>query len=128
MAAHTQFTWIYTHADPYFPLDSIEDDLGVVFPDREGNLRPVVALVRVREGINDYRYTLALARAIEKASAGTDEAHRKTAGQAKQYLDRVLQRISFQDTDKDRRPQMMQEQLEEYRAKFQDFLVKLSEP
>ena len=37
---YQQFCWMGTHADPYYPLDSIEDDGGVVYPDRQGQSPP----------------------------------------------------------------------------------------
>ena len=123
---YQQFCWMGTHADPYYPLDSIEDDGGVVYPDREGNLRPVTNLVQIREGINDYRYTLALTRAIKSASANGDEKHKKLAADAKEYLDGVLGKIVFEDTRRDRQPQMTQAELDGYRAKVQGLLLQLS--
>ena len=122
--AYQQFIWMGMHADPYFPLDSIEDDLSMVYPDRDGRLRPIVNLLRIREGIDDYRYTLALTQAILKASGG-DDAHKKLATEAKAYLEGVIGKIAFEDTRKDRNPQMTQAQLDDYRAKVQEFLLKL---
>ena len=122
--AYQQFCWMGTHADPYYPLDSYEDDGGHVYPDRKGNLRPKVDLERVREGIDDYRYTLALTRAIGDARAG---AKKGIADEAQNYLDSVLGRLKFEDTRRDRQPQMTEAELDAYRAKVQDYLLKLSE-
>ena len=104
----------------YYPLDSYEDDGGHVYPDRAGNLRPVVDLERIREGIDDYRYTLALTRAI----AGRQSA---TAAEASAWLRSVTDKIKFEDTRRDRRPQMTEKELDNFRAKVQDYLVRLSQ-
>ncbi|MFB3894273.1 MAG: hypothetical protein ACE15C_19885 [Phycisphaerae bacterium] len=125
---YQQFTWVGTHADPYYPLDSNEDDGGHIYPDREGNIRPVVDLVRIREGVTDYRCTLALSRAIEKVKALADKADAsqvKAAQDARAYLKSVLEPLKFEDTSRDRRPQMTEAQLDEYRAKVLEFLTKL---
>ena len=117
--AYQQFCWMGTHADPYYPLDSYEDDGGHVYPDRQGKLRPKTHLERVREGIDDYRYTLALTHEIAKAG------NRGVAAEAKQYLDSVIGKIKFEDTRRDRKPQMTEAELAAYRAKVQEYLLKL---
>jgi len=122
---HRQFAWISGHADIYYPLDSVEDDQGVVYADRQGRLRPVTALVRIRQGIDDYRYTLALAQAIEKGRHGTAE-QQKTAAEAQAYLDSVMTKIRFEDTGRDRAPQMSEAELDSYRARVQEYLSKLA--
>ncbi len=122
--AYQQFCWMGTHADPYYPLDSYEDDGGHVYSDRQGNPRPKVDLERIREGIDDYRYTLALTREIAKAPAG---AKKKIADDAQKYLDSVLGRLKFEDTRRDKKPQMTEAELDAYRAKVQDYLVKLTQ-
>ena len=117
---YLQFCWMGTHGDPYYPLDGYEDDGGHVYPDRAGNLRPVADLERVREGIDDYRYTLALTRAIAaKKSAASDEADA--------WLKSVVDKIKFEDTKRDRVPQMTETELDAYRAKVQEWLLKLSQ-
>ena len=119
--AYQQFCWMGTHADPYYPLDSYEDDGGHVYPDRQGNLRPKVDLERVREGIDDYRYTLALTHEITRAGG------RGVAAEAKKYLDSVLGKLKFEDTRRDKKPQMTEAELDAYRKKVQDYLVKLAQ-
>ncbi|HUV40097.1 MAG TPA: hypothetical protein VMY39_10805 [Planctomycetota bacterium] len=123
--AFQQFCWMGTHADPYYPLDSYEDDGGHVYPDRQGNLRPKVDLERVREGIDDYRYTLALTHEIARAESGG--ARRETAKEAREYLHAVLGKLKFENTRRDRVPQMTDAELDAYRAKVQDYLVKLAQ-
>ena len=116
---YLQFCWIGVHTDPYYPLDGYEDDGGHVYPDRAGNLRPVADLERIREGIDDYRYTLALTRAIAaKKSPVSDEAAA--------WLKSVLDKLKFEDTKRDRQPQMTEAELDAYRAKVQDYLLKLA--
>ena len=125
--AYQTFAWLVTHGDPYYPLDGHEDESCRVFPDRQGQLRPVPSLARIREGITDYRYTLALYRAIAKTKTGP-EAKKKVATEARQYLDDVFTRIKFENTRRDRRPQMTEEELSEYRRRVQDYLLKLLKP
>ena len=120
----TQFTWSGPHADPYYPLDSIEDEWGVVFPDREGTLRPTTGLVHIRQGIDDYRYTLALRQAIEKA--GADQ--KAPAAEAAKFLDDTFSKIKLENTGRDRNPQMTEEELNGYRRQVQEYLVKLVSP
>ncbi len=118
VAAYQQFTYVGTHADPYYPLDSYEDDGGKIFPNREGDLRPRPALERIREGIDDYRYVLALARAAEAAGA--------RGAEAKQLLKENLDKLRFEDTSRDRRPQMSEEELSAFRRRAAEELVRLA--
>ncbi|KPJ52912.1 MAG: hypothetical protein AMS16_05780, partial [Planctomycetes bacterium DG_58] len=122
--AYQQFCWMGTHADPYYPLDSYEDDGGHVYPDRQGKLRPKVDLERIREGIDDYRYTLALTREIANARTG---ARKKIADDARKYLDSVLGKLKFENTRRDKKPQMTEGELDAYRKKVQEYLVRLAQ-
>ena len=103
-----QFIYIGTHADPYYPLDSFEDDGGMVYPDREGNLRPVVAYERIRQGINDYRTLKLLQTLCEKAGDKGKDAWAPVG--------RILDGLRFEDTGRDRRAQLSEAQLNELRA------------
>lgn len=119
VSAYRQFTYVGTHADPYYPLDSYEDDGGKIFPNREGDLRPTPALERIREGIDDYRYVLALARAARAAGERGTEAG--------QLLEATLGGLRFEDTRRDRRPQMTQEELSAFRRRLAEELIRLAD-
>jgi hypothetical protein len=121
---YQQYTWMQIGGDPYYPLDSWEDEGGVSFPDRQGSLRPTAMLARIRSGINDYRYTLALKRAIERAKSGT-EGQKRAAAEADAYLHSVLDKLQFVDTQQSRVAQMTEAGLNQYRSKVQDYLVRL---
>ncbi len=121
---YQQYTWMQIGGDPYYPLDSWEDEGGVSFPDRHGSLRPTAVLARIRNGINDYRYTLILKRAIERAKNGT-EGQKRAAAEADAYLHSVLDKLQFVDTQQSRVPQMSEAELNQYRSKVQDCLVRL---
>ncbi len=125
VTAFTQFVWDYYHVDPYYDLDGGEADLGAAYPDREGNFRAVEYLTRIRQGITDYRYTLALSNAIQASVKGGSGGQKRVAAEAQSYLDGILNKVRFDDTEKDREPQMTEAQLDEYRAKVQDYLLKL---
>ena len=124
--AYQQFIWLGTHGDPFYPLDSIEDDGASCLPDREGNLRPCPGLERIREGIDDYRYTLALTRAIEKVAVAGGP-RKEVAAEAQEYLDWVLGNVQFEETRRDRKPQMSETELNEYRGRVQGYLLKLAD-
>ena len=125
VAAFTQFVWDYYHVDPYYDLDGGEADLAAAYPDREGSFRAVEYLTRIRQGITDYRYTLALCNAIQASAKEGSAARKQIAAEAQSYLDGVLNKIRFEDTEKDRNSQMTEAQLDQYRAKVQDYLMKL---
>lgn len=119
VSAYRQFTYVGTHADPYYPLDSYEDDGGKIFPNREGDLRPTPALERIREGIDDYRYVLALSQAAESAG--------ERGAAAQRLLEDTLAGIRFEDTRRDRRPQMTQEELSAFRRRIAEELIRLAD-
>ncbi len=119
---YLQYTWLQTGVDPYYPLDGWWDESGAVYPDGRGNLCPTARVARIRTGIDDYRYTLALSRAVEAAKDGPKKL---LAAEAKAYLDAVLGRLKFENTSTDRRPQMTETELDQYRARVQDYLVQL---
>lgn len=122
---YQQYTWMQCGVDPYYALDGWEDEKGAIYPDPQGNLRPTAVLTRIRAGIDDYRYTLALTRAVEQARNGT-LAQMKVAAEADAYLHSVLDKLSFTDTRRSRAPQMTEAQLRAYRVKVQDYLVQLA--
>jgi len=130
VSVYEQFVWVGTHIDPYYPLDGHEDDGGHVFPDRHGRLRPVPDLLRIREGIDDYRYMVALERAITKAQAdrsGSAARHLAVAEAAAAYVNSLAEKIRFEDTRRDRKPQLTPAGIDAHRAKVQEFLVKLAD-
>jgi hypothetical protein len=75
-------------------------------------------LERIREGIDDYRYVLALSRAAEKAG--------ERGAAAKKLLADTFAAIRFEDTRRDRQPQMTQEELDAVRQRVAEELIQLS--
>ena len=106
--AYQQFLYNGPHVDPYYPLDSIEDEESMVYPDREGILRPRLDYERIRQGLNDYRTLLLLKTLCEKAGAKGAAAWAPAA--------KGLDGLRFEDTAKDKRPQLTDAQLDELRA------------
>jgi len=77
------------------------------------------ALERIREGIDDYRYVLALTRVAEAAGA--------RGAEAKQLLKETLGKLRFEDTRRDRRPQMTQQELSAFRRCVAEALLRLAQ-
>jgi glycosyl hydrolase family 123 len=65
--------WNAAAGDPYYALDCREDDYAWANASPAGDLIPAVHFERVREGLDDYRRLLTLAR-LAKEKAGTTEA------------------------------------------------------
>ena len=65
--------WNSVAGDPYYALDSREDDYAWCNASPDGRLVPAVDFERNREGLNDYRRLLTLAR-LAKEKAGTPAA------------------------------------------------------
>jgi hypothetical protein len=65
--------WNVVAGDPYYALDSREDDYAWANATPEGELVPSVEFMRITAGLNDYRYLLTLAR-LAKEKAGTAAA------------------------------------------------------
>jgi hypothetical protein len=105
--AYQQFAYNSMHGDPYYPFDSIEDDLSMVYPDREGALRPTVAYERIRAGINDYRTLLLLKTLCDKSASKGASAWAPVA--------KIIDGLHFEGTQ-DRRAQLSDAQLNELRA------------
>lgn len=70
--------WNAVAGDPYYALDSREDDYAWANSTPDGQLVPSVEFLRITAGLNDYRYLLTLAR-LAKQKPGTPAAH--AAGQ-----------------------------------------------
>ena len=62
--------WNCVAGDPYYALDCREDDYAWCNSTPDGKLVPAVHFERVREGLDDYRRMLTLAR-LAKSKAGT---------------------------------------------------------
>jgi len=105
---YQQFIYNGPHCDPYYALDGIEDEESMVYADREGNLRPRVEYERVRQGLNDYRTLLLLKTLCDKAGAKGEAAWAPVV--------KVLDGLKFEDTARDKRPQLTEAQLDELRT------------
>jgi hypothetical protein len=89
-AGYFQFAFNATHVDPYYALDGREDDFAAALPtDQPGVLIPSLDLLRFGAAIDDYRYLLALERAI--AQAGDTAA----AKRAQRWLDDLMNGITI---------------------------------
>ncbi len=96
--ATQQFIYNGPSVDPYNPFDGIEDEESMVYPDRQGMLRPRVDYERVAQGITDYRLLLMVKNA---AAAGDAKAQAAWTAVSKQ-----LAAVKFEETGRDRRPQV----------------------
>ena len=65
--------WNAVAGDPYYALDSREDDYAWANATPDGQLVPSVEFLRISAGLNDYRYLLTLAR-LAKEKPGTPAA------------------------------------------------------
>ena len=83
-----QFAFDSSHVDPYYALDGREDDLvGALATAEPGKLTATLDLTRFGFAVTDYRWLLALERAIAIAP---DSA---AAGDAKHWLDNLIDAI-----------------------------------
>jgi hypothetical protein len=77
--------WNATAGDPYYALDSREDDYSWCATNANGELIPSIHFERdIREGIDDYRYMLTLSRLLR------EKPNHRTASTARQLLDLKL--------------------------------------
>ncbi|MGD0093006.1 MAG: hypothetical protein ABSE73_24100, partial [Planctomycetota bacterium] len=65
--------WNATAGDPYYALDCREDDYAWCNATPDGQLVPAIDFEQLREGLDDYRHMLTLAR-LAKEKAGTPAA------------------------------------------------------
>lgn len=67
------FAYTGSHVDIYYGLDAREDDYSMAPQRKDGTLATTVGWEQIREGIDDYRYALALKQLAEKpgTAAGT---------------------------------------------------------
>ncbi len=61
--------WNITAGDPFYALDSREDDYAWALASPDGQLIPTVEFARIAAGLDDYRHLLTLAR-LAKTKAG----------------------------------------------------------
>lgn len=73
MKFRVSWHWNNVAGDPYYALDCREDDYAWCNTSPDGKLIPAVHFERLREGLDDYRRLLTLAR-LAKAQAGTAPA------------------------------------------------------
>lgn len=73
MKFRVSWHWNVVAGDPYYALDCREDDYAWCNSSPEGQLIPSVHFERLREGLDDYRRMLTLAR-LAKEKAGTPAA------------------------------------------------------
>jgi len=73
MKFRVSWHWNVVAGDPYYALDCREDDYAWCNSSPEGELIPAVHFERLREGLDDYRRMLTLAR-LAKQKAGTPAA------------------------------------------------------
>ncbi|MDA1142034.1 MAG: hypothetical protein O3B01_26025 [Planctomycetota bacterium] len=73
MKFRVSWHWNVVAGDPYYALDCREDDYAWCNSSPEGDLIPAISFVRLREGLDDYRRMITLAR-LAKEHAGTPAA------------------------------------------------------
>lgn len=89
LVANSFFCW--TSADPYNPFDSVDGaELAVAYPGRDTWV-PTPALVRMREGIDDYCYARTLQDALAAAHAkGVDPETLQQGAETLRFLDGLV--------------------------------------
>ncbi len=104
--------WNVTMGDPYYPLDSREDEYGWCNSSPQGELVPALDFELRREGLGDYRRLLTLQH-LAKDKAGTPAA----AAAQKLIDDRMA---SFKLGQRDHDPLLGIDDWEQFRAKVND--------
>ena len=66
--------WNVVAGDPYYALDCREDDYAWCNTSPAGELIPSVEFERLREGLDDYRRLITLAKLAERKTAGAGRA------------------------------------------------------
>ncbi|MCZ7647660.1 MAG: DUF4091 domain-containing protein [Planctomycetota bacterium] len=89
----------------------------MVYPARDGTLRPTLRWERMRQGVNDLRL-LAL---LHSTCASAGARGRDVWGPVQE----ILNAVRFQDTERDRRPLLSEERLDALREKIVDGLLEL---
>lgn len=79
-----QFAWSSVGADPYYALDTREDDISAVFSTSRGSLTHHIELERFREAIDDLRYLITLEKTLAENPAAPE------AEAAARYIQQLL--------------------------------------
>jgi hypothetical protein len=111
--------WNNCAGDPYYALDCREDDYAWCVTDADMGLIPTIHFEReIREGIDDYRYMLTLARLLrEKPNHPAAEAGRR-------LIDEKLG--AFELGDRDHNAKWPVEEFREYRLALAEAIERLS--
>jgi len=121
-SGYFQFAFNATHVDPYYALDGREDDFAAALPTRQpGVLIPTLDLFRFGEAIDDYRYLLALERAI--AGAGETRAAQRAA----RWLDDLMDEVKI-DHRALMPPPLDDQALDQVRAQAAAFIDAIQQP
>ena len=91
MQTRLAWHWNANAGDPYYALDCREDDYAWANANAKGELVPALHFERIREGIDDYRYLLALEELIKK-----NPNHQATP-KAKVLIEEVLALVPAKD-------------------------------
>lgn len=111
--------WNCSAGDPYYALDSREDDYSWCHTNANGDLIPTIHFEReVREGIDDYRYMVTLARLIK------EKPTHPTAAEAKKLLDDKLTSFALGERNHDAKWPVGE--YREYRLKLAEAIERLS--
>ncbi len=79
------FAYCGNHVDIYYGLDGREDECGMAFPTRDGDLQLTTMYERLREGVDDFRYLQLAWSLSQRGGPGSREA--------KRYLEKVTARV-----------------------------------
>ena len=85
--------WNATAGDPYYALDCREDDYAWCNSGPHGELIPSVHFEQLREGLDDYRRMITLARLINEHQGSP------AAQDAQQLLDRIVEAFRLGDRE-----------------------------
>lgn len=111
--------WNAAAGDPFYALDSREDDYAWCVADANMNLIPAIHFERdIRAGIDDYRAMLTLARLVRQ------KPNHPTAAAAQKLLDDKL--AAFQIGDRDHNAKWPIEEFSDYRLKLDEAIEQMS--
>ncbi len=111
--------WNAAAGDPYYALDSREDDYSWCSANANGDLIPTITFERdIREGVDDYRYMLTLARLVR------EKPNHPAASAARKLLDDKLN--AFKLGERDHNAKWPVEEFRAYRLQLAEAIEQLA--
>ena len=112
--------WNAAAGDPYYALDSREDDYAWCVTNAKGELIPTLHFERdIREGIDDYRYLLTLSRLLKKKPA------HPAAAAARKLVDQKM--AAFRLGDRDHNAKWPTDEFHVYRWKLAQAIERMAQ-